>query len=104
MPATSLLIGSGFSQFRYTAAVASGTAKGELRLKTLTNDPIVIDFGRRSYRIDHERTRDGVIVSDFRFSLVDGNGGTLAFADKADGRRDYVVNLRGCLLYTSRCV
>lgn len=95
MPATSLLITSGFSKFRYTAAVASGTAKGELRLKTLPKDPIVIDFDGRTYRIDYARTRDGVIVSDFRFSLVDGDGETLAFADKAHGRRDYVVNLRG---------
>ena len=75
--------------------MASGTAKGEWRLKTLPKDPIVIDFGGRSYRIDHERTRDGVIVSDLRFSLVDGNGGTLAFADKVDGKRDYIANVRG---------
>ena len=32
MPATSLLITCGFSKFRYAVAVASGTAKGELRL------------------------------------------------------------------------
>lgn len=95
MPATSLLITSGFSKFRYAVAVASGTAKGELRLKTLPKDPIIIDFDGRTYRIDYERTRDGLIVSDFRFSLVDGNGETLAFADKVDGKRDYVANLRG---------
>lgn len=95
MPATSLLITSGFSKFRYAVAVASGTAKGELRLKTLPKDPIVVDFDGRSYRIDCERTRDGLIVSDFRFSLVDGDGGTLAFADKVDGKRDYVANVRG---------
>jgi hypothetical protein len=95
MPATSLLITSGFSKFRYAASVASGTAKGELRLKTLPKDPIVVDFDGRSYRIDYERTRDGLIVSDFRFSLVDGDGETLAFADKVDGKRDYVANVRG---------
>ena len=95
MPATSLLITSGFSKFRYAASVASGTAKGELRLKTLPKDPIAIDFDGHSYRIDYERTRDGVIASDFRFSLVDGHGETLAFADKVDGRHDYVVNLCG---------
>lgn len=95
MPATSLLIGSGFSKFRYAAGVASGTAKGELRLKTLPKDPIVIDFDGRTYRIDHERTHDGLLASDFRFSLVDDNGETLAFADKVKGKRDYVANLRG---------
>lgn len=99
MAATSLLVTSGFSKFRYAAAVASGTAKGELRLKTMPKDPIVIDFDGRSHRIDYERTRDGVIASDFRFSLVDGdgdgNGETLAFADKVDGKRDYLANLRG---------
>ena len=68
MAATSLLVTSGFSKFRYAATVASGTAKGELRLKTLPKDPIVIDFDGRSHRIDYERTRDGVIASDFRFS------------------------------------
>ncbi len=99
MAATSLLITSGFSKFRYAVAVASGTAKGELRLKTLPKDPIMIDFDGHTYRIDYERTRDGVIASDFRFSLVDGdgddNGGTLAFADKVKGKHDYVANLRG---------
>lgn len=95
MPATSLLIASGASKFRYTATVASGTAKGELRLKTLPKDPIVIDFDGRAYRIDYERTRDGFIASDFRFSLVDGDGETLAFADKLQGKRDYLANLRG---------
>lgn len=95
MPASSLLITSGFSKFRYAASFASGTAKGELRLKTLPKDPIAIDFDGHSYRIDYERTRDGVIASDFRFSLVDVDGGTLAFADKVDGKRDYLANLRG---------
>jgi hypothetical protein len=95
MPATSLLITSGFSKFRYAVSVASGTAKGQLRLKTLPKDPIVIDFDGRSYRIDYERTRDGLVVSDFRFSLIDGNGETLAFADKVDGKRDYIANVRG---------
>ena len=95
MAAISLLITSGFSKFRYAAAVASGTAKGELRLKTLPKDPIVIDFDGRAYRIDYARTRDGFVVDDFRFSLVDDNGGTLAFADKVKGKHDYVANLRG---------
>lgn len=99
MPATSLLITSGFSKFRYAVAVASGTAKGELRLKTLPKDPIVIDFDGRTYRIDYARARDGFVADDFRFSLVDGdgdgNGETLAFADKVKGKRDYVANLRG---------
>lgn len=95
MPATSLLIASGVSKFRYTAAVASGTAKGELRLKTLPKDPIVIDFDGRTYRMDYVRTRDRLLGSDFRFSLIDDSGGTLAFADKVDGKRDYLANLRG---------
>jgi len=95
MPATSLLITSGFSKFRYTVSIASGTAKGELRLKTWPKDPIVIDFGGRTYRIDYERTRDRMLGSDFRFSLVDDGGETLAFADKVGGKRDYVANVRG---------
>ncbi|MGN6153995.1 MAG: hypothetical protein ACTHOH_18625 [Lysobacteraceae bacterium] len=103
MPATSLLVTCGFSKFRYAATVASGTAKGELRLKTLPKDPIVIDFDGRTSRIDYVRTRDGLVASDFRFSLVDGDGDgdsdgsgeTLAFADKVHGRRDYVANVRG---------
>lgn len=99
MPATSLLITSGFSKFHYAIAVASGMAKGELRLKTLPKDPIVIDFDGRTYRIDYARTRDGFVADDFRFSLVDGDGDdhgeTLAFADKVTGKRDYVANLRG---------
>lgn len=95
MPATSLLITCGFSKFRYAVAVASGTAKGELRLKTWPNDPIVIDFDGRSYRIDYARTQDGFVADDFRFSLVDGNGETLASADKVKRKHDYLANLHG---------
>jgi hypothetical protein len=70
-------------------------ARGTLRPKALPRDPIVVEFDGRTYRIDHERTRDGLIASDIRFSLIDDGGRTLAVADKVDGRRGYIVDLGG---------
>ena len=95
MPGESLLIASGFGKFRYAVSDASGRARGELRLKTLPKDPIAIDFDGRGYRIDYVRTRDDPVASDFRFSLVAGNGEALASADKARRRRDFNATLRG---------
>jgi len=93
MPATCLLVTSGFTKFRYVATVASGTEKGELRLKTLPKDPIVIDFDGSTYRIDFERTRDGFVVDGFRFTLRDAAGKPMASGEKVAGKRAFTVAL-----------
>jgi hypothetical protein len=91
MTSTSLLISSGLSKFRYAVSDTAGRVLGELRLKTLPKDPIVLDFGGRTYRIDYVVTSNRFIANDFRFNLVDSDGKILASADKMPGKRMFSV-------------
>lgn len=95
MRTSPLIITSGFSKFRYTVSNDSGRRHGELRLRTLPSDPITLSFDDRNYRIDAERISDRMINNDFRFTLVDSDGTTLATADKLQGRRAFAVDIAG---------
>ena len=90
-----LLITSGTPTFGYSVTDATGRTRGELPLRWMPGDPIVLRFDGRDYRIDFERTRSGYVNDGFRFSLVDTQGDTLATAEKVHGKRIFQASIHG---------
>jgi hypothetical protein len=91
---SSLIVTCGFSKFHYAVSDTAGRSLGELRLKTLPQDPITLDIDGKRYRIDYTVVSNRLLNNDFRFTLV-GNDGPVVSAQKAPGKKHFAVDLRG---------